>query len=240
MAGRVVNLRIARSLRAKFLLVVVVGVVVPLAIVGFWLTRATERSGRELLRARLDASLTQVVTEVSARWVVVRSGLLDIAEAPEVRGALVRGDGSANPPETTTLRMVVRGVGDDAGDRDGSTRFVLRDRDSTARWVLTMADDSTLQMEPARAGIGPTSGIRVSLPVTSRGTGELLGTIETQLATNTLVPVGAGGTGGIGAVLGINDRTSGEWLAPLPFDPALLAREEFSWAGDQWLVARRT
>jgi signal transduction histidine kinase len=239
MPGRLLNLRIARSLRAKVLLVIVFGVVVPLAIVGLWLTRATERSGRALLRARLDASLAQVVNEVSARWIVVRSGLLDIAEAPEVRGALDRGDGSTSPPETSALRMVVHSLGDDAGDRDGPTRFVLRDRDSTARWVLTRVNDSTLQMEPANAGTAPASGIRVSLPVTLRGTGEPLGTIETQLATNTLVPVGAGGTGGIGAVLGINDRANGEWLAPLPFDPALLAREEFNWAGEQWLVARR-
>ncbi len=239
MPGRLLNLRIARSLRAKFLLVIVFGVVVPLAIVGLWLTRATERSGRALLRARLDAALVQVVNEVSARWVVVRSGLLDIAEAPEVRGALDRAAGRA-PPGTTAFRAVVRSLGDDAGDRDGPTRFVLRDREGTARWVLTRADDSTLHLEPARNGTAPASGISVSLPVTARGTGAPLGTIETQLATSTLVPVGAGGTGGIGAVLGIADRTSGEWLAPLPFDPALLAREEFDWAGDQWLVARRT
>ena len=51
------HLRLARSLRAKLLLVIVFGVVTPLVIVGFWMSRATERSGRTLLRARLDSAL---------------------------------------------------------------------------------------------------------------------------------------------------------------------------------------
>lgn len=226
------QLRLARSLRAKLLLVIVFGVVVPLAIVGFWMSRATERSGRALLRARLDSALVQVVTEVSGRWLVVRSELLDIAEASTIEGAF---DTSSSPTALHRLST----PSSSGTESEWPTNFVLRGPDSAARWVLTRVDDSTLRLDPANDAPARTTGILVSLPVTARRTSALLGSIETQIPVSALVPVGAGGTGGIGAVLGIADRASGAWLAPLPFDPALLAADEFDWAGDRWLVARR-
>jgi signal transduction histidine kinase len=75
--------------------------------------------------------------------------------------------------------------------------------------------------------------------VHGRATGDSLGVLVARLPASSLVPVGAGGTGGIGAVLGIRDRASGASLVPLPFDPVLLERDEFEWAGDRWLVSRR-
>lgn len=228
----------AWSLRAKFLLVIVFGVVVPLAIVGFWMARATERSGRALLRARLDSALVQVVNQVSARWLVVRSGLLDIADEPTVRSALDAGTDDRSPRTALLQASVTRAWGD-AGESGSLMNLVLRGPDSVARWIVTRTNDSTLRLGPSSDVSTRATGVLVSLPVTSRQTGDRLGTIETQIPAGTLVPVGAGGTGGIGAVLGVADRASGTWLAPLPFDPGLLAADEFEWAGDRWLVARR-
>jgi signal transduction histidine kinase len=233
--------RVAWSLRAKFLLVIVFGVVVPQAIVGFWMARATERSGRTLLRARLDSALVQVVNQVSGRWLVVRSGLLDIADEPTVRSALDAGTDDRSP-RTALLRATVTRAWSDAGESGSPMNLVLRGPDSVARWTVTRPDDSTLRLDPSSDVSTRATGVLVSLPVTSRQTGDRLGTIETQIPAGTLVPVGAGGTGGtggIGAVLGVADRASGTWLAPLPFDPGLLAADEFEWAGDRWLVARR-
>jgi signal transduction histidine kinase len=228
--------RIGRSLRARFLLVIGFGVVIPLAIVGFWLTRATERSGRALLRARLDGALTQVVREVSGRWVVVRSSLLDIAEEGEVRRTLSdnnEGAGSSRMSWRTTARVALV-------PNDGPLRVVLRGADTTRRWMLTPGDDSTMRLEPVVDDNVGSAGVVVSLPVTERASGTPIGSIETHLPASILVPVGTGGTGGIGAVLGIADRATGAWLAPLPFDPVLLTSDEFEWGGDRWLVARRT
>ena len=222
------HLRLARSLRAKLLLVIVFGVVTPLVIVGFWMSRATERSGRALLRARLDSALVQVVTEVSGRWLLVRSELLDVAEAATIENALDAGGG---PSAGLSAGRTV--------EREWPQSFVLRGPDSVARWGVARADDSTLRLDAVSDVSARATGVLVSLPVTSRRTSARLGTIETQIPVSALVPVGAGGTGGIGAVLGIADRASGAWLAPLPFDPALLATDEFEWAGDRWLVARR-
>jgi len=227
-----VTLRLARSLRTKFLLVIGFGVAVPLAIVGFWLTRATERSGRALLRARLDSALAQVVNEVGERWLVVRSSLLDVGEDPEVRAALANGNVRGQAHSWPNSPRV-------GGAADQPLRFVLRGADSATRWMVT-GDDSSLRVDPLVDDGERPAGVLVSVPVMDRGSGAFLGSIETQLPATTLVPVSVGGTGGIGAVLGIADRASGAWLAPLPFDPALLAGDEFEWGGDRWLVARRT
>ena len=231
------NLRIARSLRAKFLLVVSAGVVVPLAVVGLWLTRATERSGRDLLRTRLDGALVQVVNEVSGRWVVARAALLDMADDAAVRSTL--GGISPAPPRIASMAVGSRArsmVGEGARD----PRIVLGSADGRARWTLRRAGDSIVRLVPVTDGATDVDGIVVVLPVTARNTGASLGTIEAHLPVESLVPAGVAGTGGIGAVLGIADRTTGVWLANLPFDPALLKRDEFDLAGERWLVARRT
>lgn len=232
------RLRVAWSLRAKFLLVIVFGVVVPLVIVGFWMARATERSGRALLRARLDSSLVLVVTQVSARWLVVRSGLLDLAEAPDVQRALDDNSGNGTS-RTVSVRVQPTGLWSDAGVNEGPVSLLLRGPDSAARWIGTWTADSMLRLDPPRGVSTRSTGVLVSLPIMARQSGARLGIIETQIPASALVPVGAGGTGGIGAILAVADRASGAWLAPLPIDPALLDADEFEWAGDRWLVARR-
>ena len=232
------NLPIVRALRAKVLLLIVFGVAIPLAIVGIWMSGATERSGRDLLRVRLEGALGQVVAEISNRWVVLRSDLLDLAEAPAVQAALATGQ-TGTVALKTTWRRVAATPAEDILASGRPANLVLYGIDTTARWSITSTDDSTMRLEPSPVGGDRPTGVTVALPVVARVSGDVVGTIETQLAASFLVPVGAGGTGGIGAVLGIRDRTSGAWLSPLPFDPTLLTEDEFEWAGDHWLVARR-
>jgi signal transduction histidine kinase len=117
-------------------------------------------------------------------------------------------------------------------------QVVLRDAKRRTRWVGSI--DSTARLVPAVDAELETAGIVMSLPVTVRATGASLGTIEARILPAAIVPASAAGSGGIGAVLGVADGASGTWLTPLPFDPALLDREEFEWAGERWLVARRT
>lgn len=76
------------SLRSKLILIVLGGAVLPLALLGLWLNRTAERSGEELLRARLGTSLGQVVDDVGLRWLSGRSQLLRLAECSAVQSAL--------------------------------------------------------------------------------------------------------------------------------------------------------
>lgn len=82
------KLRLALSLRSKFILIVLGGAVLPLALLGFWFTGAAERSGGALLRERLEASLGEVAEDVGLRWLTVRGEILRIAELPEVQAGL--------------------------------------------------------------------------------------------------------------------------------------------------------
>lgn len=231
------NLRIARSLRGRFLLVVVGGVVIPLAIVGLWMARATERSGRELLRTRLDGALAQVVNDVGGRWVRVRAGLLDVADDSAVQASLARTDAIATATTKAPLRLGTTArtwLIEDAG----RIQIVLRDAKRRARWAGSI--DSTARLVPAADADVGNPGIVMSLPVIVQATGASLGTIEARISPASIVPASVAGSGGIGAVLAVADGATGTWLIPLPFDPALLDREEFDWGGERWLVARRT
>jgi signal transduction histidine kinase len=67
------------SLRTRFLLVQLFGVVLPLAITGVWLAQSTRRTGETLLRSRLDTALAQVAEQVGTRWVRIRGDLLTAA-----------------------------------------------------------------------------------------------------------------------------------------------------------------
>ncbi|MGM0669833.1 MAG: hypothetical protein ACQET1_08935, partial [Gemmatimonadota bacterium] len=80
--------RLGLSLRSKFILIVLGGAVLPLALLGVWLNRTAERSGEALLRSRLEGSLSQIVEGIGIRWLSRRSQLLRIAESDPVQGAL--------------------------------------------------------------------------------------------------------------------------------------------------------
>jgi signal transduction histidine kinase len=68
------------SLRTRFLLVQLFGVVLPLAITGLWLAQSTRRTGETLLRSRMDTTLAQVAEQVGTRWVRIRGDLLTAAD----------------------------------------------------------------------------------------------------------------------------------------------------------------
>src|ERR1051326_8048469 len=55
------------SFRVRFLLVVVFAAVVPLALIGVWLTRSVVGAGEDLLRSELDQSLEKISAPVAAR-----------------------------------------------------------------------------------------------------------------------------------------------------------------------------
>ena len=86
------------SFRARILLIVLAVAVIPLGMLGLWLTRATARSGEELVRSRLEESLDQTVGAVASRWIRLRSALLFLTEEPGVQDALRAGTVRSPPP----------------------------------------------------------------------------------------------------------------------------------------------
>ena len=80
-----------RPLPARRLL----GAVVPLALIGVWLTRSVVRAGEDLLHSELDQSLRNVADVVEQRW-SYRHGDLALLAANDVAQRLLAA-GSAQP-----------------------------------------------------------------------------------------------------------------------------------------------
>lgn len=232
-----------RSLRAKFLLGAIAGVLLPLALVGVWLARATERSGETLLRERLRAGLAGIVDESGARWVRTRSELLDIADDPAVQAALGNASVTTNTParEARIVSSAAQPFLTLSGDLRPSISF--RTPAGLTRWSITGAGDSVARLEAIdRPPTADAGRITLTIPVYARTGGAspaIIGSMHVALPPDALIPPSPTRAGVIGAVVGIIDANSGASLAPLPFDAALLNGNRFSLGGEQWVVERR-
>ena len=112
------------SLRIRILLIVLVASVVPLALVGFWLTGNTVRSGERLLEQRLEQGVSETVAVVTARWTRLRSSFLSLAESPEVREALASSTGAGLLETVAALVTLDPGV----------LAISVRDTQDVERW----------------------------------------------------------------------------------------------------------
>jgi signal transduction histidine kinase len=227
------------SLRSRFLLIVIGGVLLPLAILGLWLNRATERSGESLLRDRLNNTLSQIVNQSGATWVTIRGELLDLADDPAVHNVL-SGESSTGVVFLRTKVPLLEAYS--AASSSEEIRITVSSTRSNGHWRIAGFADSALRVEPVSADSAVVNNrqLVVTIPVYSGRTAESIGTIRAELPAGILIPLGAAGTGGIGAVLGITDTETGVSLASLPFDPELLERREFSLGGERWIVERRS
>jgi signal transduction histidine kinase len=211
------------GVRTRFLLVVLFGVLIPLALVGAWLAHAGQRSAEQMLREQLETALAAAATDVGHRWIELRGRLLDLGEQPAVIAALRAGRdplGAAAPPELRELRSSLQESAEaiEFAGLDGVTL------DRSGR------DESGV---PVAGGSGST---RVRLPLFNPA-GERVGSMDVQLRLAALLPAAylSGGLDRISAVL----DEAGAPLGPLNMDPALLMRPGFLWAGEPWMAAHR-
>jgi signal transduction histidine kinase len=230
-----------RSLRGRIVLVVLIGVVIPLAVAGLWLTGSAARSGEALLRARLDGAIDQVVSEAGMRWVALRSEMRDIAKDSAVQRVLRSHVDAKDARRSHTTIMV--GAAGRARNLAASTvsPVLLRSETGNTTWTIANAMDPTSQSFGAPDGTvaDQRDGVAITVPVYAGGLSRRIGRLESRLTLESLVPEGAGGAGGVGAMLQIIDRASGASLGAVPFDPALMTRSEFELGGERWLVRRR-
>jgi signal transduction histidine kinase len=221
------------SLRGRFLVVLFLGSVVPLGLVGWWLTTSTRRSGEELLQVRLEATLSGVVHTIGFNWVDLRSDLLALTEIDELRAAL--------------------GTGRDvfpAGDTGGLQKFeaawtrveeavdavVFYDLAGDFRGRYPSEDASSA----SRRGLSSGSVFPRRMDVYGRGSEGRVGTMEVRLRTASLLPSDLVLPGLAGSVLALFDASGTFPLLPLSIDPDLFAQDRFTWAEETWLTVRDT
>lgn len=219
---------IARSFRTRILVLVLTVAVVPMLLLGLWLTRSASRSGQELLHSRLADALDGTVSRIGGNWLRLRSDLLFLGEDEAVQERLRSTDLSASDtlPPASLLALF--------DHLDATvTAVTVRDLAGEPVWALVRDD--------VAAGALPefTSTLRVELPIQQRFPGRDLGTLEVFVQPEGLLGDAGRSTPVAGAVMGVTDANRNVPLLALPFDPALLEQRTFSWGGDEWLTVRR-
>jgi signal transduction histidine kinase len=220
------------ALRWQILLLVIGGAILPLGLVGFWLTSSGVRSGEALLRDHLDASVDQFARAVQRRWMHREADL-----------ALVSGN-------LSTLRMVsgqpaptdLRYLADLANGLVETIPVIeVRDLQDSLRWSSASIPRATERNASGVSG-APGPRLAVKLPITAED-GRTLGTVSASVALSGLLPADSGRPLVPGAIARarIHDR------APAPRDLRTAQSGGIGYPesdvvtleGAKWLVAHR-
>ncbi|MEE8518984.1 MAG: HAMP domain-containing sensor histidine kinase [Dehalococcoidia bacterium] len=219
--------RWAASFRTRILLVVLGVTVLPLGLVGLWLTGAAARSGEELITERVESAVRDAAVLAGSRWVTHRSGLLDVTDEETFWRALATAASEPDAPSGVEPPPAVISILRASPVPMG--RVTVRDSLGRLIWEYDAGDPSTRV-------VGPT--LEVGVDVYASSLGPRLGTLHSELAVATLVPDKTPAPGGVGTMLGVYEP-DGAPLAPLPFVLESETAREISWARDRWILARR-
>jgi signal transduction histidine kinase len=213
--------------------------VLPLGLIGLWLTRDAQRSGEALLRNQLDAVLIRLDDAVQRRWVYRRSDLLLLTANEPVQSALREGGSAvADSAALVYLRQAY------ATMQLAIEQIRYRDVASRTRWALATDPAQVTRIASNEDSIGPrivpaTSILAIDVPISDEK-GTVLGTLTADVRTRSLLPSEPTRGAPDPTVLALFNRMTGESLLPTPFDPELLRSVHFEWEGQQWLAVRRT
>ena len=207
----------ALGLASRLLLLVVPGVVLPLGLVGLWLARAAERSGQELLRARLDESLLEMAGLAGTNWVEVRSELLELG--------LAWSDGTG----VEESGRAARGVESHWGR--------LLGRVERAELAATAGGRRALLERGATDGAAPAT-VPLSLPIHDH-TGREMAALTAWVRTTALLPADRLLPGAAGSLLGVFTDGGRTAAIPLGVDAELLLTPRFRWNEEDWVSVQR-
>jgi two-component system sensor histidine kinase AtoS len=245
------------SFRGRFLLVVFGAALVPLALIGVWLTQSVVGAGRDLLRSELDQSLETISAEVAKRW-SYRRGDLELLARNEAATRVLNGEGSAapSPEEAAYFAELFASVSRtipafEYRDAAGGVRWASppppmdrTDDVPSAEMLDTLGRRATASSGGTSAGNG---GVRVTdptvtvpLPVVSAATGVRLGEVIAQVSIAALMPVDTSVRLPSGARLQWVERATGLSVLPTFAPDALLTRDRFTAVAVDWLAVHRT
>jgi hypothetical protein len=217
------------SLRGRFLLLVLLGVVMPLGLIGGWIAWSSQRSAVDLIRTRLTENLGERVEAFGAQWSRNVSTLIDLADAPAIQAILQGNDpASLDPTVRDNLQQRWRAAAEFA--------WAIEVRTLDGRVLAQLPDD----LGEGRSRRSPPPGfVNHDVPVRERFSGESRGTLAVQFRSDALVAPTQRPTGLSGSLMAMLDRRTGIALSPLPIDPAMLERGAFTWGDDEWIAVVR-
>jgi signal transduction histidine kinase len=214
----------------RFLVIVLLAAVLPLAAAGAWLTRDAGRAGQALLEERMATTLQGLADEVGAEWLRARSRLLDLAESPQVRDRLAS---AVSPGPAPGNAAAAAALADDlvtveaASEEISEIAHRVEVRDAAGRLVSRFASPIPW----------PGEGLRVALPIHA-GTGEVVGVLEAWIRLETLLGRSSEWTARTGGVIGALEPEGQLPVLSTPFDSHLLIGDRFHLAGEEWITRR--
>jgi len=214
------------SLRAKFLLIVALGALLPLAIVGWWLTGTAARSGRALLHDQLVAAVSGVAAEANEGW-AVRSGelqllanntvaqaMLSAAAAPMARAdsQYLQQLSSSFSTAIPSVRYVdARGDLRWAFDASMNALSVRRARETRSGATLAGADAPAASTSTTPESSEDRALFSIDIPVKAES-GRVLGSLRARVRLSSVLRTDSAGRAALGA-LEVRD-TLGELVFP--------------------------
>ncbi len=216
------------SLRTRLLLLVLLGVVLPLGLLGIVVNFSARRTGVELVHGRLREALGETVAGFGAQWTQQRSLILDLAEA----GAVVEALRAGRPWQDS-----IPGAAGQEMARLWSTvaPFLISAEilDLEGR-VLGVLPRDLVTRGPSAGS--PAPALDYTFDIRERFSGETLGSLRIRFRVDQLLPPGFTSMGVAGSIPGIFDGRSGSALIPLALEPSLFSRSEFRWQGEPWVA----
>ena len=224
--------RPALSVRTHILLIVFGGAILPLALIGLWLTRSAVRSGEQLLQSQLDSSVATISNSVKARWYYRRGDLLLLSENNVARRVLAAQRFSA--ADSTFLAQLAN----DIVRTIPSVEY--RDSAGLVRWSSSAdiaAPSNGLALTQRRTPSQP-AGPTIAVVLTIRDSlGAALGTLNARVRLDALLPSDSGRFAVPGSSLGVRDHTSGTILMPVAGTESVPAASTLVVAGAPWRAA---
>ena len=222
------------SLRGRFLLIILVGAVLPLAIAGAWLAQSAVRIAEGQLRTQLDTSLATIAGRMEEHWSYRRADQLLLADNEVSVRTMSTPAASATRADSDYLRRAYDSL------RSTVVEFRLVATDGTVRWSFGDTATGTTPLRLA-AGAAPESipYILDTVPINAES-GRRVGTLETLIRLSAVLAPDSLPILVKDAQLSITDRRSGR---PLDFPGSGEAPRDanrFTAGGRTWIAAHRS
>ena len=243
-----IRARLPTSLRGRFLLVVIVSAVVPLALIGVWLTRSVVVAGEDLLRSELSQSLDRIVAPVGERW-SYRQGDLGLLANNDAAGRLLAASPTESlpPADAGYFSQLAISVS------PSIVAFEYRDAAGRVRWSSPTSPAEAIgtpglsvgpeargagASNPVAVPAGPTMTVRRAIAAPAGGSS--IGELVAQVSLATLVPIDASIRLPNGARLQLVERSTGLALLPIFSNVSIRDVDRLVAGESEWLVVHRS
>jgi len=211
------------SLRARILSIVIFGAIVPLGLIGWWISRSAATSAENRLRAQLDSSLVGTATAMEERWVFREADLKLLANNDVALRMLSAHDGSPTAADSAFLLSLETEL------RPTISSAVYHDASGAVRWEFGAARDRH-DTSPAnsRGETYAEPAVVVTRPMLTRS-GAKIGDMSASLRLSALLPVDSIPHVVAGSALRVYDRLTKQPITPPASDTT-----------GRWISVRRT